>query len=99
MADVDGERDTTFRELDRLHAAVKGTAFRAFKRVHGQLREGRDFHTLTAATDAARIEALRREQRIYPSSVNVVLLTESGRQAVSLSMGAVSECSNKQEDA
>lgn len=70
---IDGG-STTFREIDREMNAPKGTAFRAFKRVRGQLEEGRDFVVLDADRDRAEIDALKEAGRIYPVSVNVVLL-------------------------
>ena len=72
----------TFKEIDTRHGRAKGSAFRAFKRVRHTLREGTDFHHLDAATERARIERLRRAGRIYASSVNVVVLSESGYRRV-----------------
>jgi len=67
----------TFRELDEAAARPKGSAFRAFKRIEPQLREGLDFQLLRAGADDAQIEVLRREQRIYSNSVNIVLLGDA----------------------
>ena len=72
----------TFKEIDTRHGRVKGTAFRAFKRVRSALHEGADFQVLDAASDSERIEALRREGRIYATSVNVVILSEAGYRQV-----------------
>lgn len=65
----------TFREIDAALGLPKGSAFRAFKRLQGTLAEGRDFRVLYHDTDASRIEALRAEGRIYPGTVNAVLLS------------------------
>ena len=65
----------TLREVDRRLGAPKGTAFRAFKRLEGGWREGRDFRVLQAQHDAAEIEALRAAGRVYPSSRTIVLLS------------------------
>lgn len=69
---------TSFRELDTAWALRKGTAFRAFKRALPGLTEGRDFIYLSAHSQPEEIERLRVAQRIYASSVNVVMLTASG---------------------
>ena len=63
----------TLRELDERLRLPKGTAFRAFKRAG--LAEGSDFRVLGAGADATEIARLRAAARIYPSSVNVVLLS------------------------
>ncbi|MEZ5581602.1 MAG: hypothetical protein R3F37_01385 [Candidatus Competibacteraceae bacterium] len=68
----------SFKEVDQLHQRPKGTAFRAFKSLAGQLREGEHFYYLEADRHRAEIEALRQQGRIYLSTVNVVLLTEVG---------------------
>lgn len=69
---------TTFLELDQRWQTRKGTAFRAFKRVLPELREGTDFHYLHRQRHAAEIAGLRAAGRIYASSVNVVLLSAAG---------------------
>ncbi|MGB9430403.1 MAG: hypothetical protein WCC11_11120 [Gammaproteobacteria bacterium] len=69
---------TSFKELDRLWAAPKGTAFRAFKRALPSLTEDRDFVRLDGMRDHIEIETLRAAGRIYPSSVHVVLLSATG---------------------
>lgn len=67
----------TFRELDEAAARPKGSAFRAFKRIEPQLREGVDFRLLRASADDTEIEVLRHGQRVYPNSVNIVLLGDA----------------------
>jgi hypothetical protein len=64
----------TVRELDRRAGRPKGTAFRAFRQLEPQLREGEHFCVLQPERDAAQIDALRAGGRIYPSSRTVVLL-------------------------
>ncbi|MDQ2070871.1 hypothetical protein [Natronospira bacteriovora] len=78
----------TFRELDAAMAHGKGSAFRAFKRLAPPLREGEDFLRLTPADSADAIEALRRQARIYPASINVVLLHPGAADRVRAGMQA-----------
>lgn len=76
----DGREVMTFRQLDELNDAPKGTSFRAFKRVRLYLEEGEDFFYLVANDHLALSEALRRAGMLYPASVNVVLVTRRGYQ-------------------
>ena len=72
-------RDTlSLRQLDELNQVPKGTTFRRFKAVRGSLTENRDFFRLDAAEHAALLQRLRAQGRIYPGSVHLVLITESG---------------------
>ncbi|HSW13161.1 MAG TPA: hypothetical protein VLI06_10005 [Solimonas sp.] len=64
----------SFRELDQRTGLPKGSAFRAFKRREPQLQEGQDFRLLRPGRDDAEIDALRQARRVYPNSVNIVLL-------------------------
>lgn len=74
-----GGMDTlSLRQLDEINQVPKGTSFRRFKAVLGVLEEGRDFFRLDASTHAALLARLRAERLIYPSSVHVILITESG---------------------
>ena len=75
MVDTEG---CTLREIDERHGLSKGSAFRAFKRLLGTLRENVDFTLLPARSAGSEIERLRVAGRIYRSSVNVVVLAESG---------------------
>lgn len=77
-----GASEWTFRELDEARGLPKGSAFRAFKRVHEELCEGRDFRVLQANQDAGEIGDLRREGRIYAGSVNVVVLSPGATERV-----------------
>jgi hypothetical protein len=68
----------TLRELDQSLGLAKGSAFRAFKQL--QFVEARDFWVLKAGTDAAAIAELRAKQRIYITSINVVVLSSSAAE-------------------
>jgi len=68
----------TLRELDEAAGTPKGTAFRAFKALAGQLAEGRDFRLLDATRDAAGIAALRA--RSYRSSRNLLLISRDAAE-------------------
>ena len=72
----------TLREIDVLLGRPKGSAFRAFKRQQELLRENIDFTVLTAHTAKTEIERLRAQGRIYRSSINVIVLAESGFERV-----------------
>ena len=72
----------TLREIDERLGLRKGNAFRSFKRQRHLLRENVDFTVLPARTAKAEIERLRAEGRIYRSTINVVILAESGFERV-----------------
>lgn len=80
--DDSGAPEHTFREIDAALGLPKGSAFRAFKRLRETLAEGRDFQVLYHDADAARIEALRTAGRIYPGTVNAVLLSSGAAARV-----------------
>lgn len=63
-----------FKQLDEAAARPKGEAFRAFRRLERQWRQGQDYRLLQADVDAAEIAELKRSGRVYRSSANVVLL-------------------------
>lgn len=67
----------SFRELDEAWNRTKGTAFIAFKRALPALREGTDFIYLSHDKNKNEINQLRANDRIYASSVNVVLIAEA----------------------
>lgn len=79
MTVVDPDKASTLREIDTAICAAKGTAFRMFKQLAPRLREGMDFCQLRAGTDDARIAELRKQQRIYASSVHALLLSADAR--------------------
>ena len=72
----------SFRELDEQSGRPKGSAFRAFKRIEAELHQGLDFRLLQQGVDDAEIAALRQHNRIYRSSVNIVLLSEAAAAGV-----------------
>lgn len=74
MATPDPARLLTFRELDRAAGREKGAAFRCFKRLDPAPAEGEDFYLLRPETDSELLDSLRGAGRIYPSSINVVLM-------------------------
>ena len=77
----------TLREIDLRLGRSKGSAFRAFKRQReGAPGENVDFTLLPAHTARAEIERLRAAGRIYRSSINVIVLTESGFDRVRAEM-------------
>lgn len=67
----------SFRQLDALNGVPKGTTFRRFKYC-AELVEGRDFFHVAAEAEPGRIAEWRDAGLIYPGSVHVVLITESG---------------------
>jgi len=73
-----GQDTLSLRQLDELNQVPKGTTFRRFKACRAGLVEGRDFFRLDAGEHSDWLASLREEGLIYPSSVHVVLLTESG---------------------
>ena len=75
-------RGYTLREIDVLLDRSKGSAFRAFKRQRESLRENIDFTVLPARTAKTEIERLRAQGRIYRSSINVIVLAQSGFERV-----------------
>jgi len=67
----------SFRELDEAADRPKGSAFRAFKHLEPGLSEGRDFLLLRPGRDDAGIAELRAQDRVYRSSVNIVLVDDA----------------------
>ncbi len=76
----------SLRQLDEAEARPKGSAFRAFRRVEGTAQEGRDFLVLHHQRDRALIDALRAQQRIYSSTVNLLLLSPDFAEVVRTQM-------------
>jgi hypothetical protein len=72
----------SFRELDEAAQQPKGTSFRAFRRLAPAWAEGCDYRVLDARRDCDAIRALREAGRIYPSTVNLVMLSPALAQAV-----------------
>ena len=69
-------------ELDREAGLTKGSAFRAFRRIEADWQEPRDYRVLHHQTDRPMIDELRDSGRIYPSTVNLVLLCPALSTAV-----------------
>ena len=76
------EKTWSLKEIDTARGDTKGTAFRAFKQLKDSFDEGRDFYYLSSDQDAREIEQLRRDGRIYDTTVNAILLTEAGYSSV-----------------
>ena len=72
----------TLRELDAQAGVPKGTAFRAFKRLSPRWAEGRDYRVLSPAEDAAAIEALRAERRLYAASRVAILVSADAARRI-----------------
>lgn len=76
MRGMDHYRDwPSLREIDTAAGTAKGAAFHAFKTLEATFEEGRDYAVLHADRDREAISELRARQRIYASSINVVLLS------------------------
>lgn len=72
----------TFREIDESCHQPKGTAFRCFKSHLQSLTEGKDFIVLTANENHDEISILKSEQRVYPLSQNIVLLSDIAAEQI-----------------
>lgn len=66
---------TSFKELDQALQLAKGESFKRFKAVEKGLIEGRDFLWLSATDDGEAIAQLKQQERVYSTSINVVLLS------------------------
>lgn len=76
------EKTWSLKEIDEIRGAPKGTAFRAFKQLLNGFDEGHDFYYLSANHDAEEIEQLRSSGRIYQTTINAVLFSEVGYEAL-----------------
>lgn len=76
------EKTWTLKEIDQSRDVPKGTTFRAFKQLLEGFDEGHDFYYLSASQDAEEIEALRLSGRVYQTTVNALLFTEPGHEAL-----------------
>lgn len=65
----------SFKELDLANNRRKGDSFKLFKALESQLVEGLDFLWLSATEHGAQIAELKQQGRIYPTSINVVLVS------------------------
>ena len=75
-------RFATFRELDARHGRAKGDAFRAFKALGTRLTEGQDFHCCDRRVDGEEFDLLEASGRLYPGTVNGVLLGPRAQSAI-----------------
>ena len=73
-----GQPTLSFKQLDELNSASKGTAFSAFKRRKNLLVENLDFFYLAGKEHDAFIEQLKASGQIYRSTTHLVLLTRGG---------------------
>ena len=73
-----GRRTLSFRQVDELNGLRKGSAFRLFKHFQVEMREGGDYFYLDADGNRSFIESLRRDGKVYPTTINLVLITEAG---------------------
>lgn len=78
MNAVDLSNFTSFRELDVQYAKDKGWAFKRFKRLNSELIEDEDYVWFHQLDDAELINQLREAGRIYASTANLVMLSQSG---------------------
>ena len=72
----------TLREVDLAANRGKGSAFRAFKSLAGQLVEGEHFHCCDSRADADGFALILASGRLYPGTVNAVFLTSEAQRLV-----------------
>lgn len=72
----------TLREIDEALGLPKGSAFRAFKRLAGAWREGRDYRVIDAAREPAAAQALREAGRAYAGSLRLIVLDTAAAERV-----------------
>ena len=83
---VNDVRLKTFRQIDELHHCAKGSAFRIFKQLSARsseaLIEGEHFYCVDSRAQPALFAQMQRSGRLYAATVNAVLITEEGYQAI-----------------
>lgn len=72
----------SFAELDRAAGVPKGTHFRRFKRLTDRLQEGLHFHCCDSREAPTAFAVLMADGRLYPGTVNAVLMTAEGQAAL-----------------
>ncbi|MGE0862121.1 MAG: hypothetical protein AB7I01_07785 [Gammaproteobacteria bacterium] len=82
VAIVHDPAHASFRELDERLGRPKGSAFRAFKALGAALVEGRDFHCCDSRVDELLFQVLYDSGRLYPGTVNGVLLGADAQAAI-----------------
>lgn len=76
----------SFRQIDELNGFVKGASFKLFKMHRAALTEGIHYFYLSEHTHRLLLADLKKTERIYASSLHLVLLTRQGyRQLQQLS--------------
>ncbi len=91
-----GTQTLSFRQIDTLNGFDKGSAFRLFKQCRDVLCEGEDYFYLSATSDQALIDSLRAEDRIYRTTIHLVLITRCGYERMQrLTAGKESEASSR----
>ncbi len=85
----------SLRDLDSRAGLPKGAAFRVFKRLEPQLREGLDFVLLDQQHAQQTIAVLKEQGRAYQSTVNLVLLhPDAARHILSVLRSVASAAGN-----
>ena len=77
----------SFAEIDRELLLPKGSAFRAFKSLAGELREGEDFFCCDSRFDAERFAEWWVTGRFYGGTVNAVLLGARAQSRLKQALG------------
>lgn len=72
---MDLQQWRTLRDLDTARGWTKGQAFRSFKTLAAGWTEGCDYLVLDAAEHAQTLARLRAAERVYASSVKLILLS------------------------
>ncbi|MCC5813016.1 MAG: hypothetical protein JJU06_21840 [Ectothiorhodospiraceae bacterium] len=75
---IRGRNTLSMKQIDRMNGLAKGTTFRLFKSRQAALIEGEDYILLRHDAEPELLESLRASGQIYPSTVNALLLTETG---------------------
>ena len=80
--DINDGQFVTLKEYDAKLNAPKGTAFKMFKACLQHLIEDTDFVVLNATEHDQEIALLKSSKRVYTSTVNAVLIFDSGMQKI-----------------
>ena len=79
---IDDTRLKTFKQIDELHHCTKGSAFRIFKQLQERWVEGEHFYCIDSRAQPEMFTQMQHSGRLYASTVNAVLITEIGYQAI-----------------
>jgi hypothetical protein len=66
---------TSFKELDTALSRCKGESIKAFNAIESELLEGEDYLWLSALEHGQQIAELKQQNRVYSTSINVVLVS------------------------